>query len=66
VCVGASDSTTLSDDPFSSALCVMCVGHFPRGGQVCPPSYAQCSTPGIMPRSTGFGGVPHFFCLDDF
>jgi hypothetical protein len=31
VCVGASDSTTASDDPSSSALCVMCTGHFPRG-----------------------------------
>jgi hypothetical protein len=31
VCVGASDSTTASDDPSSSALCVVCVGRFPRG-----------------------------------
>jgi hypothetical protein len=31
VCVGASDSTTASDDPSSSALCVMCTGRFPRG-----------------------------------
>jgi hypothetical protein len=31
VCVGASDSTTVSDDPSSSALCVVCVGRFPRG-----------------------------------
>jgi hypothetical protein len=31
VCVGTSDSTTASDDPSSSALCVVCTGHFPRG-----------------------------------
>jgi hypothetical protein len=44
VCVGASGSTTASDDPSSSALCVMCTGRFPRGvlgggggGEVCPP-----------------------------
>jgi hypothetical protein len=43
VCVGASDSTTASDDTSSSDLCVVCVGRFPRGvlggsqgGQVCP------------------------------
>jgi hypothetical protein len=42
VCVGASDMTTASDDPSSSALCVVCTGRFPRGvpgggGEVCPP-----------------------------
>jgi hypothetical protein len=40
VCVGMSDMTTASDNPSSSALCVVCVGRFPRGvpgGQVCPP-----------------------------
>jgi hypothetical protein len=37
VCVGASDMTTASDDPSSSSLCVVCIGRFPRGGQVCPP-----------------------------
>jgi hypothetical protein len=31
VCVGASDSTTASDDPSSSALCVVCVGRFLGG-----------------------------------
>jgi hypothetical protein len=29
--VGTSGSTTASDDPSSSALCVVCIGHFPRG-----------------------------------
>jgi hypothetical protein len=33
VCVGASDSTTASDDPSSSALCVVCVGRFLGGSQ---------------------------------
>jgi hypothetical protein len=40
VCVGASDSTTASDDPSSSSLCVVCTGRFlggSQGGQVCPP-----------------------------
>jgi hypothetical protein len=40
MCVGASGSTTVSDDPSSNGLCVMCVGRFLRGsqgGQVCPP-----------------------------
>jgi hypothetical protein len=41
VCVGALDLTIASDDPSSSALCVMCVRRFPKGvlggGQVCPP-----------------------------
>jgi hypothetical protein len=32
VCVGASDSTTASDDPnFLRSLCVMCVGRFLGG-----------------------------------
>jgi hypothetical protein len=31
VCVGMSDSTTASDDPSSSSLCVMCIRCFPRG-----------------------------------
>jgi hypothetical protein len=43
VCVGASDSTTASDDPSSSVLCVVCVGRFPRGvpggGRYAPPGY---------------------------
>jgi hypothetical protein len=42
VCVGASDSTTASDDPSSSALCVVCVGRFLGGSQgMAPPGYAQ-------------------------
>jgi hypothetical protein len=31
VCVGASGSTTASDDPSSSDLCIVCTGCFPRG-----------------------------------
>jgi hypothetical protein len=31
VCVGASDSKTVSDDPSSSALFVVCIEGFPRG-----------------------------------
>jgi hypothetical protein len=45
VCVGASGSTTASDDLSSSALCVVCVGLFPRGvpggGRYAPPGYVQ-------------------------
>jgi hypothetical protein len=60
VCVGASDSTTASDDPSSSALCVMCIG-LPRGvpgggGRYGPPGYAQ-------QRS---GQHPKFFFLGVF
>jgi hypothetical protein len=49
VCVGTSDMTTTSDDPSSSALCVVCVRRFPRGvprgggGRYAPPGYAQRS-----------------------
>jgi hypothetical protein len=47
--------TTMSDDPSSSVLCVVCVERFPRGGgQVCPPGYAQRLTvdgsPGQRPK----------------
>jgi hypothetical protein len=31
VCGHASDMKTVSDDPSSSALCVVCTGRFPRG-----------------------------------
>jgi hypothetical protein len=40
VCVGASDSTTMSDDPSSSSMCVVYVELFlegSQGGQVWPP-----------------------------
>jgi hypothetical protein len=40
VCVGMSDSTTTSDDPSRSSLCVMCTMRFPRripGGAGMPP-----------------------------
>ena len=33
VCVGASDSTTASDDPSSSDFCVVCIRHFLGGSQ---------------------------------
>jgi hypothetical protein len=45
VCVSASNSTTASEDPCSSVLCVVCVRRFPRGvpggGKYAPPSLAQ-------------------------
>jgi hypothetical protein len=56
VCVGASDMTTASDDPSSSALCVMCARHFPRGvpgGEGMPP---------LVTRSVR-GSTPKFFFL---
>jgi hypothetical protein len=53
VCVGASDMTTASDDPSSSALCVVCIGRFPRGvpggAGMPPPGYAQRSATGGSP-----------------
>jgi hypothetical protein len=62
VCVGASDLTTASDDPSSSALCVMCIGLFPRGvpggGRYAPPGYAQCS--GQRPKFFFLGGFCYF------
>jgi hypothetical protein len=62
VCVGASDMTTASDDPSSSALCVMCVGRFPRGvpggGRYAPPGYAQRS--GQCPKNFFLGGFFYF------
>jgi hypothetical protein len=65
VCVGASDMTTASDDPSSSALCVVCVGCFPRGvpggGRYAPPGYAQRSATGGSP-----GQCPEFFFLGGF
>jgi hypothetical protein len=29
--MGASDMTTVSDDPYSNVLCVVCTRNFPRG-----------------------------------
>jgi hypothetical protein len=64
VCVGASDMTTVSDDPSSSALCVMCVGRFPRGvpggAGMPPPGYAQRSATGGSQGPTG-GQRPEIF-----
>jgi hypothetical protein len=61
VCVGTSDSTTASDDPSSSALCVVCTGRFlggsqgggVGGGRYGPPGYAQRS--GQCPEKIFFG-----------
>jgi hypothetical protein len=47
VCVGTSDSKTMSDDPSSSSFCVVCVRRFPRGvpggGGVGMPPLVTCS-----------------------
>jgi hypothetical protein len=62
VCVGTLDSTTASNDPSSSALCVVCVGNFPRGvpgGEGMPPLVTnKVSTTG---DSSGFGAAPQNF-----
>jgi hypothetical protein len=68
VCVGASDSTTTSNDPSSSSLCVVCVGHFLGGFEggpgMPPPGYAQCSalssSPGQRPKNFLGGGFFYF------
>jgi hypothetical protein len=64
VCVGASDMTTASDDPSSSALCVVCVGRFPRGvpgGVGMPPlvtlTFAMGGSPGQRPEIFFFWAV---------
>jgi hypothetical protein len=62
VCVGASGSTTASDDPSSSALFVSCVsGSLPRGvpggARYAPLGYAQHSTTWAVAR----GSAPKFF-----
>jgi hypothetical protein len=65
VCVGASGSTTASDDPSSSSLCVVCIGRFPRGvpgGAGMPPWL--CVTFGATPRNFFLGVFAIFsgFC----
>jgi hypothetical protein len=59
VCVGASDTTTASDDPYKLELC-RCAGRFLGGSQggagMPPPGYAQRSAPGGSP-----GQRPEFF-----
>jgi hypothetical protein len=66
VCVGTSDSTTASDDPSSSALCVMCTGRFPRGvpggGQVCPPWLRAAF--GAVPGAENFFWAVFLFLAD--
>jgi hypothetical protein len=54
VCVGASDSTIASEDPSSSALCVMCTRCFLGGSQ---------GGPGMPPLVMGNvrGNDPKFF-----
>jgi hypothetical protein len=58
VCVGALDMTTVSDDPSSSAIFVVCIGHFARGAGMPPPGYVQCSAMGDSPGLTGFRAAP--------
>jgi hypothetical protein len=66
VCVGASDTTTASDDPYKLELC-RCAGRFLGGSQggagMPPPGYAQRSAPGGSPGpSVGVrGNAPKFF-----
>jgi hypothetical protein len=51
VCVWVSDLTTASDDPSSSALCVVCIGRFPRGvpgGAGMPPLVYAVAAPQIF------------------
>jgi hypothetical protein len=52
VCVGASDMRTASDDPSSSALCVVCIRRFPRGvpGGACMPPLVTRSVRGSAPK----------------
>jgi hypothetical protein len=69
VCVGASDTTTASDDPYKLELC-RCAGCFLGGSQggagMHPPSYAQRSAPGGSPGLTGFWAAPQNFFLGSF
>jgi hypothetical protein len=64
MCVcGASDSTTASDDPSSSDVCVVCIGIFPRGfpggGRYAPPtSYTQRLATGVSPGLMRFEAAP--------
>jgi hypothetical protein len=72
VCVGTSDMTTASDDPSSSALCVMCVGCFPRGvpggGRYAPPwlrvAFETSGSPGQCPKCFFLGGRFLLFLAD--
>jgi hypothetical protein len=52
VCVGTSGSTTASDDPSSSALCVVCIGRFLGGSQGGPgmPPLVTRSVRGQCPK----------------
>jgi hypothetical protein len=60
VCVWVtSDMKTTSDDPSSSALCVMCTGRFPRG----VPGGGRYAPPWLR---TAFGAVPQNFFLGVF
>jgi hypothetical protein len=69
VCVGASNMTTTSDDPSSSALCVICTGSFPRGvpggrggggggAGMPPPPLVMCS---VRKWAVAQGNAPKFF-----
>ena len=71
VCVGALDSTTMSDDPSSSGLGVVCVGCFPRGvpGGACMPplGYTQrLSMGGILGQRLEIFFLRFLLFLADF
>jgi hypothetical protein len=58
VCVGASGSTTASDDPSSSALCVVCVGRFLGGGGA---RYGPPWLRATFDNNGRFGAAPRIF-----
>ena len=61
VCVGASDTTTASNDPFTCGS-VVALGAFLGGSKggpgMPPPGYAERSVPGGSPGPMGFGAAP--------
>ena len=57
VCVGELDLKTASDDPSSSALCVVCGGRFLGGSQVWLP-LVTCS---VQHWVVARGNAPNFF-----
>jgi hypothetical protein len=60
VCVGVSSSTTVSDDPSSSALCVVCIECFPRGAGM--PPLVTCS----VRHQALAGAAPQIFFFGQF
>jgi hypothetical protein len=68
VCVGTSDMTTASDDPSSSALCVVCAGNFPRGvlgggAGMPPPPWLRATFTGGQQCPKIFFGALFFFAI---